>query len=358
MLPQLPIPVQPGRNPVGVGDRRQRADLGRDRRARRWRIDRFVSGVGMLRNDDVDDAVAQQVSRPNTLCGSQFRGMVGVAEDDRACPSGGSGASQPCCAASTRSAGTIASAGPPLPCPSSTETVGVSRVTRSARHRAISPASPPCSASADSAGPAVSITRPAAASARRPAPCRGGPPQCAGPTSPPTTRCWPSTTAGWPPNRASASSVVRPHPARCRTTAATRLRRAAAVARHRVGPAVARRSPTPTRHVRQRFGLRVGRRGRDRRRPLSAPSPASAQPGERHHTVDDAVLLQVLGGLHADRERLAVQLFVDPRTEETDQRARLRDRDVAERTPRCEHPAGGRMPQIHQIGQVRASCAA
>src|SRR5947209_17361831 len=48
-------------------------------------------------------------------------------------PSGGSGASQPCSAAKTRSAGTIASAGPPLPWPSSTDTVGVSKVTSSAR---------------------------------------------------------------------------------------------------------------------------------------------------------------------------------------------------------------------------------
>ena len=43
-------------------------------------------------------------------------------------------ASQPCSAASTRSAGTIASAGPPLPWPNRTDTVGVSSVTSSATH--------------------------------------------------------------------------------------------------------------------------------------------------------------------------------------------------------------------------------
>ncbi|CAG6929621.1 hypothetical protein PICSAR10_04043 [Mycobacterium avium subsp. paratuberculosis] len=128
-------------------------------------------------------------------------------------PSGGSGASHPCSAASTRSAGTIASAGPPLPCPSSTDTVGVSRVTSSARHWAIWPASPPCSASADNAGPAVSITSTSGSrsSAARAMPRRASRSD-AGPTNPPVRRCWPSTTTGWPANRASANSVVAASP--------------------------------------------------------------------------------------------------------------------------------------------------
>ena len=62
--------------------------------------------------------------------------------------------------------------------------------------------------------------------------------------------------------------------------------------------------------------------------------------------------LQVLGGLDAGRERFAVELLVDPRTEETDQRARLGDGDVAQRAPRREHPAGRRVAQVDQIGQV------
>ncbi len=141
-------------------------------------------------------------------------------------PSGGSGASQPCSAANTRSAGTIASAGPPLPWPSNTDTVGVSSVTRSARQRAISPARPSCSASTVSAGPAVSMTstsgscRPAAsAMPRRATRNAAGPTRRAGAggttriePGPPMTRCCPSTTAGWPPNLASASSVVASSP--------------------------------------------------------------------------------------------------------------------------------------------------
>ena len=39
---------------------------------------------------------------------------------------------------------------------------------------------------------------------------------------------------------------------------------------------------------------------------------------ERHHAVDDAVPLQVLRRLDAGRERLAVQVLVDPRAEESD----------------------------------------
>ncbi|ETB14765.1 hypothetical protein O972_17200 [Mycobacterium avium subsp. avium 10-9275] len=63
--------------------------------------------------------------------------------------------------------------------------------------------------------------------------------------------------------------------------------------------------------------------------------------------------LQVLRGLDALGERLAVELLVDPRAQEADQRARLGDRDMTQRTPRREHPAGGRIAQINQVGQVR-----
>ena len=52
-------------------------------------------------------------------------------------------------------------------------------------------------------------------------------------------------------------------------------------------------------------------------------------------------------------KRLAVELLVDPRAEEPDQRARLGGGDVAQRTPRREHPAGGRVAQVHQVGQMR-----
>ena len=69
--------------------------------------------------------------------------------------------------------------------------------------------------------------------------------------------------------------------------------------------------------------------------------------------VDHPVPLQVLGGLDAGRERFAVELLVHPRPQKADQSARLGDGDVAQRTPRREHPAGGRVAQVHQVGQVR-----
>ena len=53
------------------------------------------------------------------------------------------------------------------------------------------------------------------------------------------------------------------------------------------------------------------------------------------------------------RERLAVEMLVDPRAEKPHQRARLGRGDVTERTPAGEHPAGGRMAQIDQIRQMR-----
>ena len=71
----------------------------------------------------------------------------------------------------------------------STDTVGVSSVTSSARHRAISPASPSSSACWESAGPAVSITstsgscNPAASAMPRRASR-----SARGPTRPPITR--------------------------------------------------------------------------------------------------------------------------------------------------------------------------
>ena len=62
--------------------------------------------------------------------------------------------------------------------------------------------------------------------------------------------------------------------------------------------------------------------------------------------------LQVLSGLDARRERFAVELLVHPRPEKADQSARLGESEVTERAPRREHPAGGRVAQIHQVGQV------
>src|SRR6266545_2605302 len=70
------------------------------------------------------------------------------------------------------------------------------------------------------------------------------------------------------------------------------------------------------------------------------------------HRVDDAVLEQVFGALHAGREGLAVQLLVHPGAEEADQCAGLGDRDVAQRSPGGEDTAGGRIAQVDQVRQA------
>ena len=64
------------------------------------------------------------------------------------------------------------------------------------------------------------------------------------------------------------------------------------------------------------------------------------------------VLEEVLGGLHALGERLPVERLVDPGAEEADHRARLGDRDVAERAPGGEHPAGRGVAQVDEVGQA------
>ncbi len=123
-------------------------------------------------------------------------------------PSGGRGASHAWVAARTRSAGRSASAPPPLPWPRRTETVGVSRVTKSARQRAISGAKPRSSASRDSAAPAVSITRTsgsfssAARCMLRRASRNAAGPIVFSPVCP--ARSWPKITHGSPRNRARA----------------------------------------------------------------------------------------------------------------------------------------------------------
>ena len=62
--------------------------------------------------------------------------------------------------------------------------------------------------------------------------------------------------------------------------------------------------------------------------------------------------MQVLGGLDAVGERCVVQGLVHPGAEEPDQRARLSQGDMAERGPGREHPAGGGVPQVDEIGQM------
>ena len=86
---------------------------------------------------------------------------------------------------------------------------------------------------------------------------------------------------------------------------------------------------------------------------VSARSSVAAQLFEGDDAVDHPVAVQVLRGLDAGRERLAVELLVDPGPEEADQRARLGDGDVTQRAPRRENAAGRRVAQVDQIGQVR-----
>ncbi len=70
----------------------------------------------------------------------------------------------------------------------------------------------------------------------------------------------------------------------------------------------------PGRHVGQRLTGRGG--GRRDRRVQDHPQGAVQrvpQQRERHHAVDHAVSVQILGGLHPGRERFAVQVLVHPR---------------------------------------------
>ena len=83
----------------------------------------------------------------------------------------------------------------------------------------------------------------------------------------------------------------------------------------------------------------------------SARSATSAISACGDHGVDQAVLGQVLGGLHALGERLAVERLVDARPEEADRGAGLGDGHVPERSPRGEHAAEGGVAQVDQVRQ-------
>ncbi|CAB4938744.1 unannotated protein [freshwater metagenome] len=63
--------------------------------------------------------------------------------------------------------------------------------------------------------------------------------------------------------------------------------------------------------------------------------------------------LQVLRGLHAGGEFRVVQRLVDAGPEEPDERAGLGNGDVTERSPGCEDAAGGGVPQIDDVRQIR-----
>ena len=51
---------------------------------------------------------------------------------------------------------------------------------------------------------------------------------------------------------------------------------------------------------------------------------------DRHHTVDDTVLVQILGGLDAIGKWLVVQSLIHPRAEEPDEGLGFGDGDVGQ----------------------------
>lgn len=110
-------------------------------------------------------------------------------------------------------------------------------------------------------------------------------------------------------------------------------------------------NPTPAHRVSARWtATATMTRARRRAPPTLDPACAVAHRGD--HAVDHPVPLQVLRGLDPGGKRFAVELLVDARAQETDQRAGLGDGDVSQRAPRREHPAGGRIAQVDQVGQV------
>jgi hypothetical protein len=69
--------------------------------------------------------------------------------------------------------------------------------------------------------------------------------------------------------------------------------------------------------------------------------------------VDDAAGGEVLGGLDALGELLAVERGVDAWAEEADQGLGLGRGDLAQRAPAGHHPAGRGVPQVDEVGQTR-----
>ena len=188
---------------------------------------------------------AQQVGRADPLPGpSRPRASVSRCRIAEA-PSGGSGESQ---RAARRSPGRRASArGRRRRCPgrAARTASGASSVTRSARQRAISPASPPSSASFDSAAPGgVDHASPGAgrssAASRIPRRATRSAPGPSGASSVWPRRSWPRTTHGRaaePRQRQEQPRVVLAL-ARCRAAGARPWRRACSSAPD-AGPVVA-----------------------------------------------------------------------------------------------------------------------
>ena len=116
---------------------------------------------------------------------------------------------------------------------------------------------------------------------------------------------------------------------------------------HRVpgGPARGRRTETTLEPARPRRVDEHGQRQLDHRRQVLG----------RDDGVDDAVRGEVLGRLDVVGERLAVQRLEDLGAEEADQGAGLTDGHVRQRAPGGEDAAGGRVPQVDEVGQAGGS---
>ena len=278
-------------------------------------------------------------------------------------PSGGSGDSQACCAQSTRSAGSSASAPPPAPSPSSRQTVGASQLTRSARHRAISPASPPSSASGGQRGPGgvdhgdqrqVELGGQPHPAPRLPQPGRA---ERAVAGAAAVLAEHDARRAAEPGQREQQPGVVS-RPRRCRAGVRRRARRAPKQRPH-PGRSGRRERPIES-HAGRSAGPRRAASATARADPRarghstsSARAAISADVARRHDRVDEAVRVEVLGDVCTPGGNgVVVQRLVDPRAEEADQRPRFGGGDVAERAPRGEHAAGGRVAQVDEVRQA------
>ncbi|MCU1445361.1 MAG: hypothetical protein JWP54_1019 [Cryobacterium sp.] len=111
------------------------------------------------------------------------------------------------------------------------------------------------------------------------------------------------------------------------------------------------------RRIRGLAGLCCGMRGEEG---AEDPGDEPRQSAGREDPVDDAVPVEVLGGLHAVGKGFAVDRRVDPRAQEAKQGAGFGDGDVPERAPARHHPAGRGVTQVHQVRQagpfVRGHC--
>ena len=244
----------------------------------------------------------------------------------------------------TSRAGRSASAPPPQPCPSTTDTVGTVIVVSVAMHRAISPAIARSSACADSSAPGVSMTvtsgRPSSSArriARRASRSAPGPIGVVGDCRRAVLPDEDARLAVEPGQRDEHGR--RPaRPRRCRCSRSVPVRAVPQQVAHAgpVGSAGdARSTPRRTgagsarpRGDRQARHGRAGRRARASARSTSIGRSSAATTASMH-----ALGGEVLGRLHARRERLAVERLVDLRARGSRRARRARPPSRARASP-------------------------